>query len=134
MLGDLTRLLKAGNVEIGDSLVTPSKLADLLRLIDTGQISGKIAKDVLEEMFATGHMPADIVRARGLTQISDDADLRAACDSAIAANPQSVADYRAGKERALQFLVGQVMKATRGQANPAKLSELLRTLLAAARE
>ncbi|MGH2519746.1 MAG: Asp-tRNA(Asn)/Glu-tRNA(Gln) amidotransferase subunit GatB [Chloroflexota bacterium] len=134
LLGELTRLLKVNGAELGQCLVTPSKLADLLRLVDSGQISGKIAKDVLEEMFATGHMPADIVRARGLTQISDDADLRAACDSAIAANPQSVADYRAGKERALQFLVGQVMKATRGQANPAKLSELLRTLLAAARE
>ncbi|HUZ78605.1 MAG TPA: Asp-tRNA(Asn)/Glu-tRNA(Gln) amidotransferase GatCAB subunit B, partial [Chloroflexota bacterium] len=134
IVGELTRLLKAHAVELGQCLVTPSKLTDLLRLVDSGQISGKIAKDVLDEIFATGRIPDEIVRARGLTQISDDADLRAACDAAIAANPQSVVDFRAGKERALQFLVGQVMKATRGQANPAKLSDLLRTLLGAVHE
>ncbi|MHB8618556.1 MAG: Asp-tRNA(Asn)/Glu-tRNA(Gln) amidotransferase subunit GatB [Chloroflexota bacterium] len=131
LLGDLTRLLKAGNTELGASLVTPSKLADLLRLIDSGQISGKIAKDVLDEMFASGRPAQDIVRDKGLLQISDEADLERMCAEAIATNPQSVADFRAGKERALQFLVGQVMKQTRGRANPGKVNELLLKLLEA---
>jgi aspartyl-tRNA(Asn)/glutamyl-tRNA(Gln) amidotransferase subunit B len=130
-LGDLTRLLKAKNVELSASLVTPSKLTDLLRLIDSGQISGKIAKDVLEEMFETGAAPADVVRDKGLVQISDEGDLERACQAAISANPQSVEDFRAGKERALQFLVGQVMKETRGRANPGKVNEILRRQLGA---
>jgi aspartyl-tRNA(Asn)/glutamyl-tRNA(Gln) amidotransferase subunit B len=129
MLGDLTRLLKASNTELGASLVTPSKLVDLLKLIDAGQISGKIAKDVLEEMFASGAAPADVVRDKGLVQISDEADLERACAAAIAANPQSVADFHAGKERALQFLVGQVMKETKGRANPGKVNDILKRQL-----
>ncbi|HLY64797.1 MAG TPA: Asp-tRNA(Asn)/Glu-tRNA(Gln) amidotransferase subunit GatB [Chloroflexota bacterium] len=129
MLGDLTRLLRANNAELSASLVTPSKLVDLLKLIDGGQISGKIAKDVLEEMFATGAAPGDVVRDKGLLQISDDADLERACAAAIAANPQSVADFHAGKERALQFLVGQVMKETKGRANPGKVNDILRKQL-----
>jgi len=130
-LGDVTRLLKANGAELSASLVTPSKLVDLLKLIDAGQISGKIAKDVLEEMFATGAAPADVVQAKGLVQISDDADLERACQAAIEANPQSVEDYRAGKERALQFLVGQVMKETRGRANPGKVNDILKRQLGA---
>jgi len=129
MLGDLTRLLKAHNTELAATLVTPSKLADLLRLIDGGQISGKIAKDVLEEMFATGAAANDVVRDKGLLQISDDADLERACAAAIAGNPQSVADFHAGKERAVQFLVGQVMKETKGRANPGKVNDILRKQL-----
>jgi aspartyl-tRNA(Asn)/glutamyl-tRNA(Gln) amidotransferase subunit B len=131
MLGDLTRLLKAHNVELGASLVTPSKLVDLLRLIDGGQISGKMAKDVLEEMFVSGKAPEDVVRDKGLIQISDEADLERAVAGAIAANPQSVADFHAGKERALQFLVGQVMKETKGRANPGKVNDILRKQLGA---
>jgi aspartyl-tRNA(Asn)/glutamyl-tRNA(Gln) amidotransferase subunit B len=131
MLGDLTRLLKTSGTELGASLVTPSKLADLLKLIDSGQISGKIAKDVLEEMFATGAAPGEVVQAKGLVQISDEADLEQACQAAIAANPQSAEDFRAGKERALQFLVGQVMKATKGRANPGKVNEILKRQLGA---
>src|SRR5262249_16644237 len=123
MLGDLTRLLKANNVELGNSLVTPSKLVDLLKLIDAGQISGKIGKDVLDEGLATGKAAEDIVKEKGLLQISDDGDLERACAAAIAANPKSVEDFRAGTERALQFLVGQVMKETKGRANPGKVNE-----------
>ncbi|HLG74121.1 MAG TPA: Asp-tRNA(Asn)/Glu-tRNA(Gln) amidotransferase subunit GatB, partial [Chloroflexota bacterium] len=130
MLGDLTRLLKASNTELAASLVTPSKLVDLLKLIDSGQISGKIAKDILEEMFTSGAAPADVVRDKGLVQISDEADLERACAAGIAANPQSVADFHAGKERALQFLVGQVMKETKGRANPGKVNEILKRQLA----
>src|SRR5581483_7598447 len=129
MLGDLTRLLKAHNTELGSSLVTPSKLVDLLKLIDGGQISGKIAKDVLDEMFVSGKSPEDVVREKGLLQISDEGDLERACAAAIAANLQSVEDYRAGKERALQFLVGQVMRETRGRANPGKVNDILKKQL-----
>jgi aspartyl-tRNA(Asn)/glutamyl-tRNA(Gln) amidotransferase subunit B len=129
ILGDLTRLLKAHNTELAASLVTPSKLADLLRLIDGGQISRKIAKDVLEEVFATGADPKDVVRDKGLLQISDEGDLERAVAAAIAANPQSVADFQAGKERALQFLIGQVMKETKGRANPGKVNDILRKRL-----
>ncbi|HEU0169547.1 MAG TPA: Asp-tRNA(Asn)/Glu-tRNA(Gln) amidotransferase GatCAB subunit B, partial [Chloroflexota bacterium] len=98
-------------------------------LIDGGQISGKIAKDVLEDMFVSGKAPEDVVREKGLLQISDDADLERAVAGAIAANPQSIADFRAGKERALQFLVGQVMKETKGRANPGKVNDILRKQL-----
>ncbi|MBV8083395.1 MAG: Asp-tRNA(Asn)/Glu-tRNA(Gln) amidotransferase subunit GatB [Chloroflexi bacterium] len=129
MLGDLTRLLKAHNTDLSAALVTPSKLVDLLRLIDTGQISGKIAKDVLEDMFASGKAPEEVIREKGLLQISDDADLERAVAGAINANPQSVADFHAGKERALQFLVGQVMKETKGRANPGKVNDILRKRL-----
>lgn len=129
LLGEVTHLLKANAVDLGAALVTPSKLVDLLRLVDAGQISGKIAKEVLEEVFTTGHAPADVVRDRGLLQISDDAGLDQACAEAIAANPQSVADFRAGKDRALQFLVGQVMKATRGRANPGMVNDILKRQL-----
>ena len=131
MLGDLTRLLKAHNLELGAALVTPSKLVDLLRLIDGGRISGKIAKDVLEDMFASGKAPEEIVRDRGLVQITDEADLERACSAAIEANPQSAADFHAGKERALQFLVGQVMKETKGKANPGKVNDILKRQLGA---
>src|SRR5207248_8581848 len=112
--------------ELSASLVTPSKLTDLLKMIDGGQISGKIAKDVLEEMFMTGAAAADVVRDKGLLQISDEADLERSCQAAIAANPQSVEDFRAGKEGALQFLAGQVWKETKGRANPGKVNDILR--------
>jgi len=131
MLGDLTRLLKAHNTELADSLVTPSKLVDLLKLIDAGQISGKIGKDVLEEVFASGSLPEDVVREKGLTQISDEGDLERLVAAVIAANPKSVEDFRAGKMPALQFLVGQVMKETKGRANPGKVNDILRKQLEA---
>jgi aspartyl-tRNA(Asn)/glutamyl-tRNA(Gln) amidotransferase subunit B len=131
ILGDLTRLLKAHNAELAASLVTPSKLVDLLTLIDGGQISGKIAKDVLEEVFVSGNPPSDVVRDKGLLQISDEGDLERAVAGAIAANRQSVEDFRDGKERALQFLVGQVMKETKGRANPGKVNDILRKQLGA---
>ena len=126
VMGDFLRLLNAQQVSIADSPVKPEQLAELLSLIEQGTISGKIGKSVIEEMFATGKNPAEIVKEKGLTQISDEGALLKIVDQVIAANPQSVEDFRAGKERAIGFLVGQVMKATKGQANPGLVNKLLK--------
>lgn len=129
VMGELARLLNASNLEITASPVTPDKLVALLRLIDDGTISGRIAKTVFEEMFTTRKDPATIVREKGLVQIADAGALRAVVEEVIKANPRSVQDYKGGKEKALGFLVGQVMKATRGKANPALVNELLKEML-----
>jgi aspartyl-tRNA(Asn)/glutamyl-tRNA(Gln) amidotransferase subunit B len=132
MTGELFRLLNAEGVEIGQSKLTPARLVELIELIDQGTISGRIGKEVFEETFRTGAAPREIVEKRGLGQISDTGALERLVDEAIAANPKSVADYRAGKAQALGFLVGQVMKSSRGKANPATVNELLRDRLGGA--
>jgi aspartyl-tRNA(Asn)/glutamyl-tRNA(Gln) amidotransferase subunit B len=109
---------------------TPAQLASLVRLIHQGTISGKIAKTVFEEMVASGKSPEDIVSEQGLTQVSDTDALAAAIAQAIGANPDKVAEYRAGRDKLLQFFVGQVMRATQGKANPQLLNELLKQQLA----
>ncbi|BAF60702.1 asp-tRNAAsn/Glu-tRNAGln amidotransferase B subunit [Pelotomaculum thermopropionicum SI] len=126
IMGDLLRLLNAGNIEIQDCPVKPGQLVSMLRLIEKGTISGKIAKTVFEEMFATGRDAEDIVKEKGLVQISDEGAIAAIVDQVIAGNPRTVEDYRSGKEKALGFLVGQVMKATRGKANPELVNRLLK--------
>jgi aspartyl-tRNA(Asn)/glutamyl-tRNA(Gln) amidotransferase subunit B len=98
----------------------------MLKLIDQGTISGKIAKAVFEEMFVSGSRPREIVEIRGLAQISDAGALGAVVQQVLDANPGVVDDYRSGKEKAMAFLVGQVMKATRGQANPQLVNKLIR--------
>jgi aspartyl-tRNA(Asn)/glutamyl-tRNA(Gln) amidotransferase subunit B len=105
--------------------VRPEQLAALQRLVASGGVSGKMAKEILDEMVASGAEPEAVVRARGLEQISDESALLEAVRAAIAAHPQVVADYRAGKRQAAGHLVGQVMKATRGQANPALVNRLI---------
>lgn len=126
VMGDFLRLLNAGEKSIAESPITPLQLAELLELIDKGTISGKIAKTVIEEMYASGKDPSEIIKEKGLAQISDEGALAAIIDGIISANPQSVEDFRAGKERAIGFLVGQVMKATKGQANPGLVNKLLK--------
>jgi aspartyl-tRNA(Asn)/glutamyl-tRNA(Gln) amidotransferase subunit B len=111
--------------------VRPEQLAALQRLVAAGTISGKIAKEVLDEMVATGADPQAVVAARGLEQIRDEAAIVEAVRAVIAQNPQPVADYRAGRKQAAGFLVGQVMKATRGKANPQLVGEILRRELEA---
>ncbi|MBO8137191.1 MAG: Asp-tRNA(Asn)/Glu-tRNA(Gln) amidotransferase subunit GatB [Desulfotomaculum sp.] len=125
MMGDFSRILNANQVEIQDCKVAPSQLAELLKLIDKGTISGKIAKTVLEEMVETGSDPGKIVEEKGLVQISDEGELSRIIDEVIAGNPKSVEDYRNGKKKAMGFLVGQTMKATKGKANPALVNKLL---------
>ena len=130
LTGDFTRLLNAQQCAVSDSPISPVQLADLLKLIDQGTISGKIAKSVIEEMYATGKAASVIIKDKGLAQISDEGALLGIIDQVLAANPQSVEDYRAGKERAIGFLVGQIMKATKGQANPGLVNQLLKEKLA----
>ena len=118
VLGDLSRLLNQDNRKISESPVTPSKLAELLDLISDGTLSISLAKTVLEEMYASGNSAAQVVEEKGLAQISDTGAIEAAVAEAIAANPKAVADYLDGKENAARFLMGQVMRITKGQAQP----------------
>ena len=127
--GDLARLLNISQTRMEDCPVSAKQLAEMLDMIDKGSISGKIAKSVLEDMYRTGQDAAVIVKEKGLAQISDEGALLQIIDDVISANPQSVEDYRAGKEKALGFLVGQIMKATKGQANPGLVNKLLKEKL-----
>ncbi len=129
MMGELYRLLNQENIEIEECLIKPAHLAAMLKLIDDGTISGKIAKTVFEDMFSSGKTPDAIVKEKGLIQVSDEAALIPIIDEIISANPKVVEDYRNGKEKAAGFFVGQVMKATRGKANPAIVNELLKEKL-----
>ena len=109
--------------------VTPTALAQLLTLVGKGTISGKIAKTVFEDMNETGRMPQDIIKEKGLVQISDAGALEAAAQEIIDANPKEAADYRAGKTKVMGFFVGQLMKKTKGQANPQLANEIFQRLL-----
>ncbi len=129
IMGDLLRELKNDDQDIEDCPVSPERLTDLLKLIDNGTISGKIAKTVFEEMYRTGQPPAQIVKEKGLTQITDASALLAMVEEVIAANPGQVADYQGGKDKLMGFFVGQVMKASKGQANPALVNQLLKEKL-----
>ena len=126
---ELLGRLNAAGKEIEESPVTASQLGDLISRIDQGEISGKIAKTVFEEMFSSGREPGDIIKEKGLVQISDTGAIEAAIDKVIAANPAQLADYRAGKVKLLGYFVGQVMKETKGQANPAILNDLVKKKL-----
>jgi aspartyl-tRNA(Asn)/glutamyl-tRNA(Gln) amidotransferase subunit B len=129
IMGDLTRALKSSGREIEDCPLPASRLAALIRMVDGGAISGKIAKSVFDEMFRSGETPEDAIRRLGLEQISDESVLIAAIDKVKAANPRQLAEYRAGKEKLFGYFAGQVMKETRGQANPKLLNELLARML-----
>ncbi|MBA7680143.1 Aspartyl/glutamyl-tRNA(Asn/Gln) amidotransferase subunit B [subsurface metagenome] len=125
LLGEVSRLLNATNTEISDSKVSSEQLCQLLDLIQEGSTGGPSAKIVFEEMFETGRGADDIIKEKGLSQISDTGAIEKEIVSVINSNAQAVADYRAGKTQSLKFLVGQVMKATRGRANPKLVNELL---------
>ena len=129
MLGEFTRLLNAANTEVGQARLTPALLVELVDMVDKGTINQTGAKAVLEEAFQTGKSPAGLVREKGLTQIGDTSELSSVCEQVIAASPQAVADYAAGKEQSLKFLVGQMMKATKGRANPNVAAALLKEKL-----
>ncbi len=130
ILGDLTAWLNAEGRSIAHSPVSPAHLGQLLGLIDEDVISGKIAKTVFEEMIKTGHDPKAIVAARGLTQVSDTGALEGVVAKVLAAAPAEVAAYRQGKTKLMGFFVGQVMRETRGQANPQRVNEILQRMLA----
>jgi aspartyl-tRNA(Asn)/glutamyl-tRNA(Gln) amidotransferase subunit B len=130
VMGDLLRELKNDGKEPDESALKPKQLAAMLRLIDAGTISGKIAKDVFIEMYKTGK-PADaIVKAKNLVQVSDEAQIEKLVDQVFAENPNEVKKYREGKDTLFSFFVGQVMKLSQGKANPGKVNELLKRKLA----
>jgi aspartyl-tRNA(Asn)/glutamyl-tRNA(Gln) amidotransferase subunit B len=125
LMGDLLGYLNQNGLELSDVKLTGQGLGEMIGLINDGTISGKIAKTVFKEMLETGKPPKTIVEERGLVQISDEGALLEVVDRVLAANPQSVADYKAGKEKALGFLVGQVMRETKGKANPGLVNKLM---------
>ena len=123
--GELFRLLNDSSAEIGDITVTPEALAELVSLVENGTINSSTGRDVLGEMFSQGTAAGEIVRRKGLAQISDQAALIEQVEQVIAAHPDEVAQYRSGKTGILQWLMGQVMRATRGKANPQVVQSLL---------
>ncbi len=129
IMGDLLRELKRDEREIDQCPVTPLHLAEMLSMIKEGTISGKIAKDVFEEMYRTGEKPSKIVQEKGWVQILDKGEIEKAIEKAIQGNPKLVDDYRKGKEKLFGFFVGEVMKETKGKANPKLLNELLKEKL-----
>ena len=129
MLGELSRLLNLTGADIADLRIQPQHLADLVELVDDGTLNSNMAKSVLEDMYATGEAPAQIAERAGMNQISDAGSIQPAVEEAVASNPKPVEDYLNGKESAMRFLVGQVMKITRGKANPRIVPGLLREKL-----
>lgn len=129
LIGDVMAKLNASGKTLAESGFKPEYLADLLKLIKSGDISTKIAKDVFMKAFDENKDPSEIVKEEGLQQISDTSSLEPMIQEIIDNNPKSVADYKAGKKKTLGFFVGQVMKATKGQANPAVVNEVIVKLL-----
>jgi aspartyl-tRNA(Asn)/glutamyl-tRNA(Gln) amidotransferase subunit B len=125
VINNLRAKLTETHTSLADAKVKPSDVPELVTLVDSGKISSKIAQDVFAEMFATGEAPAKIVESKGLAQVSDTGAIEKFCDEAIAANPKSVEDYRSGKVAALNSLKGQVMKLSKGKANPALVGKIL---------
>jgi aspartyl-tRNA(Asn)/glutamyl-tRNA(Gln) amidotransferase subunit B len=129
MVGELARLLNATGGSIDDLAFEPARLVELIRMVDDGTLSTGMARTVFEDMFESGDAPKAVAERRGLVQISDEGAVQAAVDEAIESNPQPVADYVGGKGAAIGFLVGQVMRITRGKANPQVAGDLLKQRL-----
>jgi len=133
IIGDLFRVVKERSLDeqlyIRSWPVQARHVAELVRLIDEGKISGKIAKTVFDKLIDSGRSPTDIVKEKGLEQLSDAESIETAVQQVLEANAQQVAQYHAGNEKVFGFLVGQVMKATQGKANPQKVNELLKEKL-----
>ncbi len=125
VMTELLAKLGESKTRIAECLIKPEQMAELVGLVEAGRISGKMGKDVFAEMFESGNAPSAIVKERGLAQVSDAGALEAMVDEAIAKNPKSVDDYRAGNEAALNFLKGQVMKMSKGKANPRMVGDIL---------
>ena len=125
ILNDLQSALSGGNKTINECPVAPEALDELINLIDSGKISGKQAKEVFAEMFATGRGASAIVKEKGIEQLSDTTAIEKFCDEVIAANPKPAADFKAGNAASLNFLKGQVMKLSKGKANPQIVGEIL---------
>ena len=126
VMGELLRELGNSGTAVEKSPVKPERLVSLLKLVEAGTISLKVAREIFPEVYASGKSAEEIVKAKGLTQVSDEGALAKIIDDVIAKNPAQVQQYRSGKEQILGFLVGQVMKASGGKANPGKVNELLK--------
>ena len=129
VMGELTRKMNELGIGIGSVALTPAALAGLIRLVDSGTISGPIAKDVFEKMYVSGRAADQIVAEEGLARIDDVAAIEAHVDAVIRSNEKAVTQYREGKHQTFGFLVGQVIKATGGKANPAVVKDLLKKTL-----
>ena len=129
MLGDLSRLMNLAGQDITSARFTPAHIVELIDLIDTGALSVTMGKTVLEEAFESGDQPGKIVEAKGYTQISDASVVETAVTEALEANPKAVEDFLSGKESVAGFLVGQVMRLTKGQANPGVVQQLVKEKL-----
>lgn len=130
IMGELMRLMNADSREIEDCPIKPDRLAGMIKMIEGGVISTKIAKTVFEEMYRTGKDAETVVREQGLVQVSDAGAIEKIIDEVIASNPAQASDYKAGKEKLFGFFVGQVMKASKGKANPDMVNQLLKKKLA----
>jgi aspartyl-tRNA(Asn)/glutamyl-tRNA(Gln) amidotransferase subunit B len=129
IMGSLLALLNAEGKDIQQSPISPGELAALLKLIDTNVISGKIAKTVFDEMARTGKPPETIVQEKGLVQVTDSSQIEKIVQKVLSENPREVSDYRNGKEKVFGFFVGQVMRETKGKANPRQVNEILKIQL-----
>jgi len=129
VMGELMKMLNEENAAIDSCLIKPKQLADMIALIEKGTISGKIAKTVFMEMYKTGKDAEGIVKEKGLLQISDESAIEKAVDEIIAKHPAEVERFKAGEEKLLGFFVGQVMKTTKGKANPQMLNDLMKKKL-----
>ena len=125
IMGDIIRVVKEKYLEYSELPITPLNLAKLIKLVDAGTISSSVARKVFDEVVETGKEPDVIVKEKGLVQISDEGAIKEVVNKIIAANPQSIVDYKAGKDRALGFLVGQCMKEMKGKGNPQILNKLI---------
>ena len=134
ILGELGRLLNETNRDVGSVKITPQAFVELLDMVSDGTLSNNMAKSVFEQMFDNGKAPTQIAEEQGLMQISDTDALGSAVDEAIEANPKAVSEYLDGKEQAIRFLVGQVMRITKGSANPQLATQLLKERLEAVRQ
>ena len=130
VMGDVLRFLNEEKRDIRNCPISPASLAEMISLIDEGTISGKMAKDIVEEMYKSGKPPEVIVEEKGMVQITDEGELIKTITAIIEVNPNQLKDYRGGKEKLFGFFVGQVMKATQGKANPQLVNDLLKKMLA----
>jgi aspartyl-tRNA(Asn)/glutamyl-tRNA(Gln) amidotransferase subunit B len=129
VMGELTRELNDSGTDVSASPVSPDRLVSLLAMVDQGTISLKVAREMFPELYRSGKTPEQIVQEKGLTQVSDAGALEKVIDEVLSKSPTQVAQFKEGKQQVLGFLVGQVMKASGGKANPGKVNELLRKKL-----
>ena len=129
VMGDILRFLNEEKRDLKDCLILPKALDDMIILIEEGTISWKMAKEIIEEMYKTGAAPKEIIAVKGLVQITDENALLKAVEDVLAANPTQLEAYRGGKDKLFGYFVGQVMKATKGKANPTIVNDLLKAML-----